>query len=172
MFFVWCIYNPQQTTQCTGGILLILYGLISTSDIIDGWLARRLGQASAFGRLLDHLCDIIFIQSTLATYVRLGQVPWWLPASIAWAFILYLVDSWWRTAGQLRRRLLPTRIGHWGGILYYMTVGIVTVDRYLPNDMTRLLIHLGWFQAMTLLALISGFDRLFCLAFTPRHVSD
>jgi hypothetical protein len=104
-------------------------------------------------------------------YVSQGLVPWWLPTSIAWAFIMYVVDSWRRTSAQLPRRLLPTRLGHWGGILYYLTVGIVTVDACLSHDITRVLIHYGWFQAMSLVAFISGLERLLALLLTARHAS-
>jgi CDP-diacylglycerol--glycerol-3-phosphate 3-phosphatidyltransferase len=170
--FVGYVYDLHQTPERTCSHLFILYGLICASDLLDGWLARQLGRTSPFGRLLDHLCDITFILSALLVYVNQGRVPWWLPASIAWAFIMYLAASWWHPSGKRGRILIPTRIGHWGGILYYLTVGIVTVDTCLSHDITRLLIRYGWLQAMALLAFVSGLERLFALSLTPTRASD
>jgi len=153
----------HHASEPTCGILFILYGLICASDLLDGWLARHLGQTSPFGRLLDHLCDITFILSALLVYVSQGRVAWWLPACIAWAFIMYVTVSWWRPAEQPGRPLIATRLGHWGGIFYYLTVGLVTVDTCLSSDVTRLLIRYGWLQAMAWLAFASGCERLVAL---------
>lgn len=169
--FVGCLYTLPHPAAPTCGLLFTLYGLICISDRLDGWMARRLGQASPFGRLLDHVCDVTFVLAALLAYGRLGRVPWWLPTSIAWAFIMYVVASWWHPSGQQGRTLIPTRIGHWGGILYYLTVGIVTADTCLSSDVTRLLIRSGWLQAMALVALSSGLERLVALFLTRRRAS-
>jgi CDP-diacylglycerol--glycerol-3-phosphate 3-phosphatidyltransferase/cardiolipin synthase len=47
------------------------------SDWLDGWLAKRLGQQSAFGALLDPICDRLFIVSVLATLVTVHELPLW-----------------------------------------------------------------------------------------------
>ncbi len=47
------------------------------SDWLDGWVARRLGQESRFGRLLDPACDRLFIVPVLATLVVVYSVPLW-----------------------------------------------------------------------------------------------
>jgi phosphatidylglycerophosphate synthase len=147
---------------------LLLYGGIAGSDILDGWLARRLGQTSALGRILDHGSDAGFILAALGAYAGRGLVPWWLPAAIACAFGLYVLDSWWRTAAQPQRRLLGSRVGHLGGILYYCTVGIVTVQictasRWLSPHLLQV-----WYAGMTLLALLSCAERLFLLTQARR----
>jgi phosphatidylglycerophosphate synthase len=148
--------------------MVLLYGLIISSDTLDGWLARRLGQANPLGRALDHVSDIVFILTALGTFALQGRVPWWLPAAIAWAFALYLLDSWWRTARQPHRQLLGSRLGHLGGVLNYVTVGLVTVQvctdgRWLSPG----LLHL-WFLGLAGLALLSGSERLWLLVRTSR----
>ncbi len=162
--FMWCairIGDDQTSWWCAGAFGL--FGIITASDMLDGWLARRLGQVSNFGRLLDHVCDVLFIQAALLVYVGRGLIPWWLPVAIAWTFGLYALDSWWRTSGQPRRPLLPTRLGHLGGILYYTTVGLVTAHACLANPITKIIFSYGWIEGIALLALLSGADRLRCL---------
>jgi phosphatidylglycerophosphate synthase len=147
----------------------LLFAIIISSDVLDGWLARWLGQESLLGRILDHVCDVLFILTALGFFVSRGLVPWWLPAAIAWAFALYVVDSWWRTAGQSRRTLLPSRVGHFGGILYYATVGIMTSNLYGGNQTLPPLILHGWFVGLALLALLSGTERLWLLGRALSH---
>jgi cardiolipin synthase len=144
------------------GVLLLFAG-IAGSDVLDGWLARRLGQVTLLGRTLDHVCDVVFILTALGAFVAYGLIPWWLPAAIAWSFGLYVIDSWWRTAGRAHRQLLGSRLGHVGGTLYYVTVGVVTGQigtdsRWLPPILLQ-----GWCLSLALLALFSGVERLYYL---------
>jgi cardiolipin synthase len=47
------------------------------SDWLDGWVARRFNQATAFGALLDPVCDRLFIIPVLATLVLVHGMPLW-----------------------------------------------------------------------------------------------
>jgi phosphatidylglycerophosphate synthase len=136
-----------------------VYTIITGSDALDGWLARRLAQERPAGRTVDHVCDILFILTTLGFFAVRGLVPWWLPAAIAWAFGLYVVDSWWRTARQPQRTLLGSRLGHIGGILNYATVGLATVDLCLESQGLRASLLGVWYGGVSLLALGSGTER-------------
>lgn len=156
--------QPDAVGARVGTVLL--YAVIVGSDALDGWLARRLHQESAFGRTLDHVCDVLFILTALGTFAARHLVPWWLPVAIAWAFTLYVVDSWRRTAGPSQRRLLGSRVGHLGGMLYYVAVGVVTGHlctdgRWLPPNLLQ-----GWFLSLALLALLSGTERLYYLMYS------
>jgi CDP-diacylglycerol--glycerol-3-phosphate 3-phosphatidyltransferase len=156
--------QPDAVGARVGTVLL--YAVIVGSDTLDGWLARRLHQESAFGQVLDHVCDVLFILITLGTFAARHLVPWWLPAAIAWAFTLYVVDSWRRTAGQSQRRLLGSRLGHLGGVLYYIAVGVVighlcTDGRWFPPHLLQ-----GWYLSLALLALLSGTERLYYLVYS------
>jgi CDP-diacylglycerol--glycerol-3-phosphate 3-phosphatidyltransferase/cardiolipin synthase len=53
------------------------------SDWLDGWLAKRLGQASQIGAILDPVCDRLFVVPVLATLVLVhGLAPWKLAVLI------------------------------------------------------------------------------------------
>jgi cardiolipin synthase len=47
------------------------------SDWLDGWVARKLGQESRFGALLDPACDRLFVIPVLATLVFAYGLPLW-----------------------------------------------------------------------------------------------
>jgi cardiolipin synthase len=55
---------------------LVLTALVGSTDWVDGWLARRTGQVSRVGQLLDPLADRLLIISVAAALVVRGVVPW------------------------------------------------------------------------------------------------
>jgi CDP-diacylglycerol--glycerol-3-phosphate 3-phosphatidyltransferase len=63
----------------TGGrlIALGLFVAASVTDLADGWLARRLGQCTDFGALLDPIADKALVGTSLVCLSGLGIIPWW-----------------------------------------------------------------------------------------------
>lgn len=47
------------------------------SDWLDGWVAKRLGQQTPLGRLLDPVCDRLFVVPVLVTLVVVHGLPVW-----------------------------------------------------------------------------------------------
>jgi CDP-diacylglycerol--glycerol-3-phosphate 3-phosphatidyltransferase len=63
----------------SGGRLtaLALFVAASVTDVVDGWLARRWGQCTDFGALVDPIADKALVATALICLSRLGLVPWW-----------------------------------------------------------------------------------------------
>jgi cardiolipin synthase (CMP-forming) len=55
---------------------LVLTAVVGSTDWVDGWLARRFGQVSRVGQLLDPLADRLLIASVAIALVVRGVVPW------------------------------------------------------------------------------------------------
>lgn len=106
-----------------------IFAAVVLSDLADGRAARALGAESARGRALDHAADVAFLLAALATYVLLGGAPWWVPAAIAAAFAVYVGDSLSRR--EPAPRLIGSRIGHVGGVLNYVLVGMLVCEHTL-----------------------------------------
>ena len=64
------------------GLALLVLMISGASDYLDGYLARRLHQESALGRLLDPAADRLYILCTLLGLAWRDVVPWWLVAII------------------------------------------------------------------------------------------
>jgi phosphatidylglycerophosphate synthase len=109
-----------------GWLAVLVFAAVAASDVIDGRLARRSGTASSAGGTFDHLADICFILAALLIYTRLGLVPWWVPAAIAAAFAVYLIDSWSRPTA--RGALIGSRVGHVGGVCNYVLIGVLVCN--------------------------------------------
>ena len=61
----------------------LVYSAAALTDLIDGYLARRLGVVSVLGKFLDPLADKLLVMATLVWMVPMGRIP-------AWAVILLL----------------------------------------------------------------------------------
>ena len=105
-----------------------LFAVVAASDYFDGPLARRAGGASERGRSWDNWADITFLEAALITAVAAGIAPWWVPASVGASFGYYVIDSWRRTRMTPQRRLIASRLGHWGGVCNYVLVGVLTYN--------------------------------------------
>jgi len=168
--FLWCcLQAPAHLSY--GAAALGLFGLIAASDLLDGWMARRRREASAFGRVLDHLCDVGFILVALGVFAGQGWAPWWLPAAIVWAFGLYALRSWWWTPATSGPTLIGSRLGHLGGILNYGMVGLIAFDVCLGRPLWAAGVTLFASILLAALALLSGLEHLYALLTLLRRVA-
>jgi cardiolipin synthase len=55
----------------------VLMGLVVATDWVDGYVARRTGQVTELGKLLDPLADRLALAAGLITFVALGIFPLW-----------------------------------------------------------------------------------------------
>lgn len=60
----------------------VVFSVAAITDLLDGYLARKTGQVSSFGKLLDPIADKIIVASVLIMLVQLNRVPGWMVALI------------------------------------------------------------------------------------------
>lgn len=58
-------------------IAVIIFILISVTDWLDGYLARRFNQVTDFGKILDPLVDKLMVVAPLLILIGLDQLPAW-----------------------------------------------------------------------------------------------
>jgi CDP-diacylglycerol--glycerol-3-phosphate 3-phosphatidyltransferase len=61
---------------------LVIFLTATATDFLDGWLARRRGQTTTFGALLDPIADKLLISAVFISLVELGLAPAWMVAVI------------------------------------------------------------------------------------------
>ena len=60
---------PEQNLAAT-----LIFVIAAVTDWLDGWLARKLGQTSAFGAFLDPVADKLMVAAALIVLVQLERV--------------------------------------------------------------------------------------------------
>ncbi|MCY3820247.1 MAG: CDP-alcohol phosphatidyltransferase family protein [Gammaproteobacteria bacterium] len=138
------------------GIAAAAFVFAIVTDMIDGPLARRRGEASRTGGLIDHSADALFCIAVLSALAMAGLYPVVLPFMIAAAFVQYVADS--RVfAGK---ELSASRIGRYNGIAYFVLAGAPMMRNLMgwtwPSG--ALLHGIGW--ALVVTTAISMIDRL------------
>jgi len=66
----------------------VLYIACGSSDIADGWLARKLGCVTKTGALLDSLADICFVVCCALRLLPILELPTWL---WIWAGVIVVI---------------------------------------------------------------------------------
>jgi len=54
-----------------------IFVFASLTDTADGWVARRYGTVTDFGKLADPLADKLLVGGALASLAFISEVPWW-----------------------------------------------------------------------------------------------
>lgn len=148
-----CVYAVATSNW---GIAAAAFVFAIVTDMIDGPLARRRGEASRTGGLIDHSADALFCIAVLAALAMAGLYPVVLPFMIAAAFLQYVADSRVLAGKELR----ASRIGRYNGVAYFVLAGTPIIRNLMgwswPSD--TVLQGIGWvFVATTAVSMI---DRL------------
>jgi cardiolipin synthase len=73
--FVWLLTRPHHAGWWPAAVLLAVLG---ATDWVDGQLARRLGQVSTVGKVLDPLADRLLLAVAAVSIIAIGAIPLWL----------------------------------------------------------------------------------------------
>jgi len=151
---VWCILEGKFALSS------MLFVVAVVSDVFDGIFARRESSPSRIGGILDHSADCFFVSSALLALAIHGSVPFLLPILVVLAFIQYVLDS--RVFQQ--EQLVPSRLGRWNGIGYFVIVGIAVGENALDFDwISNLWIRQTFSWALIGSTILSIGERLFLL---------
>jgi cardiolipin synthase len=70
--FLWLVLGPHAD-----GWALAVLMVSGVTDYLDGYLARRLDQASRLGQILDPVADRLYILAVVIGLALRDIVPWW-----------------------------------------------------------------------------------------------
>jgi CDP-diacylglycerol---glycerol-3-phosphate 3-phosphatidyltransferase len=74
-FFVWLLDSP---TPVRGFWACIVFTVAAITDVLDGYLARKLGVVSVLGKFLDPLADKLIVMAALVWLVPMQRIPAWV----------------------------------------------------------------------------------------------
>ena len=102
--------------------------MAAITDVVDGWLARRMGLVTVIGKFLDPLADKLIVLAAMVMLVRLGRFP-------AWVAILllsreFVVTGLRQIAASEGMVIAAGQEGKWKTAL--QLVGIIALLRALP----------------------------------------
>ena len=93
--FLWLVLGPEAD-----GWALALLMVSGVTDWLDGYLARRLGQYSALGEILDPVADRLYILAVVVGLALREIIPWWVAVALpARDMLLWVLVPILRTRG-------------------------------------------------------------------------
>ncbi len=111
-------------------IALVTLGAMIATDLVDGTIARALGQARDFGGAFDSTVDFLIIYSLFTVLFAVGVFPWW-----KWAVIFFpaLLMPWTqilqvRQAGDVV--FAPARAGKVVGQIQFVYLPFLLARRF------------------------------------------
>lgn len=81
--------------QVAPAVSLLIFLLASLTDCLDGYLARKWNQITAFGKLFDPLADKLLLLAVLGCMARSRLIPWWVLIVMAVKELLMMAGSMW-----------------------------------------------------------------------------
>lgn len=132
------------------GAALCVFAAGALTDLLDGFLARALGQRTRLGQLLDPAADKLTLLVAFLVAAAIRAVPWWLAIvvigrdlvlSIGAALFAFVVHGKFD-----RSRWTPTRIGKYATFYQLLTIGLALAAHAASADALR-----PWVAALVLI---------------------
>ena len=106
------------------GRAIILCFAAGFSDVIDGFLARRLGESTPAGAYFDPVADKILLSAIYIALGVAGAIPWWMVALVFARDILILAMAGYGLMFTSVRRFPPSV---WGKISTFFQIAAALV---------------------------------------------
>lgn len=145
--------------------------LLFLTDFLDGFLARKLGQTSELGAILDPIIDKIVVLSFFTYFYFMTDVPIW------YLLIVFVRDTsqlsvvpilllWKKIPFQVKPKLLPK----WGTALNFILLGFyfIKFQRALPEF--EQIYPIIQFIELPLLLVSAMIEIYILLTFFPRYI--
>ncbi|MBW8823168.1 MAG: CDP-diacylglycerol--glycerol-3-phosphate 3-phosphatidyltransferase [Xanthomonadales bacterium] len=149
---------------------MLVFALASITDWLDGWIARRYHQYSAFGAFLDPVADKLMVSTALFLIVQGHPTAWmafWAAVIVGREIAVSALREWMAGLGQ-RATVKVALIGKVKTTVQMLAIGFLLYSIHQPYAsnptlwIDRLAFHIGdWgLAAAALLTLWSGVEYL------------
>lgn len=118
----------------------VLLSLGALTDALDGWIARRRGEATGTGALLDPLFDKVFVLVALATFLADGRLG-------VGSFLVLVVRDLYNGAAYFGCRLaglrIPVQSRFSGKVVTVLQVGTLFLLLFRPAFVPAMVVLVG-----------------------------
>jgi CDP-diacylglycerol---glycerol-3-phosphate 3-phosphatidyltransferase len=111
MTFLFMIALVWSCMPCNYVVATVIFVLAWITDILDGIIARRFGQVTNFGKLIDPLSDKILMSAAFISFVQIPEISipaWMVVVIVSREFIITGMRSLAATRGRV------IQAGIWG----------------------------------------------------------
>jgi CDP-diacylglycerol--glycerol-3-phosphate 3-phosphatidyltransferase len=150
--FLVCFYLPWEHAMFTAAVF---FWLAAVTDYFDGYLARRLGQETAFGAFLDPVADKVTVCAALIILVDHYNTLWMtIPAIIIVSreILISALREWMAEAGR-RSDVAVGQIGKWKTTAQMLALmGLISNYNEMIVDISYVLLYIA--AALTIWSMV------------------
>jgi CDP-diacylglycerol---glycerol-3-phosphate 3-phosphatidyltransferase len=122
-----------------GYLATLVFCLAAATDLYDGYLARKTGVITGFGKFMDPLADKILTSVALISFVALGYVETWIVLVII--VREFLVTGLRSLAAYKGLVIMPSILAQWKTALQMITIIIILLFINLKSTLVPLGYH-------------------------------
>jgi cardiolipin synthase len=127
---------------------LAAFAAAAATDVLDGLVARALGEQSRLGAFLDPIADKFLAACALVALAATGRLPWWLPALVVTRDLAQLAGAGFLRTTHHTVPVAPTRIGKYATVALVATVVVsLAGDVYPGREIPGLVVAFGLISA-------------------------
>ena len=158
-------------------ISFILFSLAGVTDYLDGWLARKKGQISDLGRMLDPIADKILVISTFIILMTNNVIEGF--NAIAALIIIYreiFISGLREFLGNKSLVVKVTKLAKWKTAIQFITILVflgsqVINNFYMYTDIINIFIEFTCTLLIWITSLISLYTGINYLRTSYDHLS-
>ncbi|MGB0354560.1 MAG: CDP-diacylglycerol--glycerol-3-phosphate 3-phosphatidyltransferase [Opitutales bacterium] len=132
--------DPSTTWPGLRTLALFLFLFAALTDWLDGWLARKFGQVSEFGKFMDALADKVLTMGMFVSLLALGALEKWTLFLIL--LILsreFLITGLRLVAAAKGKTLAAEKVGKVKTVIQLLCISLFLGQLSLEVDGTRFL---------------------------------
>jgi len=118
-----------------------LFVASAMTDVLDGVLARALGQESRLGKVLDPLADIVFNSSVFVALAFAGVLPWWVTGLFLTRYAMLVGGTCYLYVFHGPVHIEPTVFGKITGVVTTAVVGLLLLGLAVWTESVRHQFH-------------------------------
>jgi CDP-diacylglycerol---glycerol-3-phosphate 3-phosphatidyltransferase len=136
----------------------VLFAAAAVTDWLDGLIARRRGQVTTLGKLLDPVADKVLVSAALISLVQVGTISAWIVVvMIGREFAVTGLRSVSAAQGIV---IAASDLAKYKTVAQYVAVTLLILERSVPGGIEAEFVYLsrGMLWAALILTVFSGFD--------------
>lgn len=139
-------------------VAAILFAAAALTDWLDGLIARRWGQVTTLGKLLDPVADKVLVAAALISLVQVGKVDAWIVVvMIGREFAVTGLRSVSAAQGVV---IAASDLAKYKTVAQYVAVTLLILEKNVPLALEAEFVYLsrGMLWAALILTIFSGID--------------
>ena len=153
-----CFFLEADIGPLATWLVFLLYVCASITDFLDGVLARKLNQITAFGTFLDPIADKIYVGALLVMLVAFDRLDgFWLIPVILIFTREFLISGLREFLGPHNVQMPVTKLAKWKTTAQMLCLGFLILGPAVPYT---LIIGQWLLLAATVLTIITGWGYM------------